>query len=93
MKMRARKSQQRPLWRRRLRFGVLAGKVTVPADFDAPLPRDVADSFEGDKDPYEKVLRRMADKSKAVEVNIDALADIGGLAPEIRLVPRRRPAS
>ena len=33
--------------RARRRLGVLAGKLTVPPDFDAPLPDDVLDSFEG----------------------------------------------
>lgn len=28
-------------------LGRLAGQVTVPADFDAPLPEDVLDAFEG----------------------------------------------
>jgi prevent-host-death family protein len=28
-------------------FGVLKGRVTVSDDFDAPLPDDVLDSFEG----------------------------------------------
>lgn len=27
-------------------FGLLAGKLRIPADFDAPLPSDVLDSFE-----------------------------------------------
>lgn len=29
------------------RLGVLAGKLKVPADFDARLPEDVLSSFEG----------------------------------------------
>ena len=33
--------------RRRIRFGVLKGKVRVEADFDAPLPGDVLAGFEG----------------------------------------------
>jgi prevent-host-death family protein len=28
------------------RLGVLAGRATVPDDFDAPLPPEVLDSFE-----------------------------------------------
>jgi prevent-host-death family protein len=28
-----------------VRFGILAGKVTIADDFDAPLPRDVLESF------------------------------------------------
>lgn len=32
--------------RRPIRFGLLAGKLNVPADFDAPLPPDVISSFE-----------------------------------------------
>ena len=28
-------------------LGRLAGKLTVPEDFDAPLPNDVLDAFEG----------------------------------------------
>ncbi len=31
---------------RKKKFGVLAGKLKVPADFDAPLPAEVIDSFE-----------------------------------------------
>jgi prevent-host-death family protein len=30
------------------RLGSLAGRAVVPADFDAPLPDDVLDAFEGD---------------------------------------------
>lgn len=33
--------------KRRIKFGVLKGKVTIAADFDAPLPRDVLAEFEG----------------------------------------------
>ena len=33
--------------KRRIRFGVLRGKVRVAADFDAPLPHDVLAGFEG----------------------------------------------
>ncbi len=33
--------------RRRIRFGVLKGRLTIPADFDASLPEDVLKSFEG----------------------------------------------
>ncbi|MGV3654823.1 MAG: type II toxin-antitoxin system Phd/YefM family antitoxin [Noviherbaspirillum sp.] len=29
------------------RIGILAGKLTVPEDFDAPLPDDILASFEG----------------------------------------------
>ena len=29
------------------RLGGLAGKVQIPEDFDAPLPDDILDSFEG----------------------------------------------
>ena len=29
------------------RLGILAGKLIVPEDFDAPLPGDVLDAFEG----------------------------------------------
>ena len=31
------------------RIGILAGKLTVPDDFDAPLPDDVLAAFEGAK--------------------------------------------
>jgi len=31
--------------KRRIRFGLLEGKLTVPADFDAPLPNDVLAGF------------------------------------------------
>jgi prevent-host-death family protein len=33
--------------RRRIKFGLLKGKVTIPEDFDAPLPDDALASFEG----------------------------------------------
>ena len=33
--------------KRRVRFGVLEGKLQVAADFDAPLPHDVQARFEG----------------------------------------------
>ncbi|MDR1828362.1 MAG: type II toxin-antitoxin system Phd/YefM family antitoxin [Methylobacteriaceae bacterium] len=29
------------------RLGVLAGKLRVPEDFDAPLPDDILNAFEG----------------------------------------------
>ncbi|MGQ0570342.1 MAG: type II toxin-antitoxin system Phd/YefM family antitoxin [Armatimonadota bacterium] len=32
---------------RRRRLGALAGRLTVPDDFDAPLPEDVLADFEG----------------------------------------------
>jgi prevent-host-death family protein len=31
----------------RRQLGLLAGKLHVPRDFDAPLPDDILDSFEG----------------------------------------------
>ncbi len=33
--------------RRRIRFGLLKGKMTIPEDFDAPLPAQVLADFEG----------------------------------------------
>lgn len=33
--------------KRRVRFGVLKGRLTVPEDFDAPLPAGVLAGFEG----------------------------------------------
>lgn len=33
--------------KRRIRFGLLKGKVKVSPDFDAPLPDDVLAAFEG----------------------------------------------
>lgn len=33
--------------RRRVKFGLLKGKLTVPPDFDAPLPDHVLAGFEG----------------------------------------------
>jgi prevent-host-death family protein len=32
---------------RKRRLGVLAGKLRVPEDFDAPLPDEVIEAFEG----------------------------------------------
>jgi len=33
--------------KRKLKFGVLKGKIKVSSDFDAPLPSDVLTPFEG----------------------------------------------
>ena len=33
--------------RQKRRLGILAGKLRVPEDFDAPLPDEVVDAFEG----------------------------------------------
>jgi prevent-host-death family protein len=33
--------------KRRIKFGVLKGKVRIAADFDAPLPDEVLAGFEG----------------------------------------------
>lgn len=33
-----------------IKFGVLKGKLTVPADFDAPLPPEIQRSFDGSAD-------------------------------------------
>ena len=33
--------------KRRIRFGLLKGKLSIPKDFDAPLSDDVLASFEG----------------------------------------------
>ena len=33
--------------KRRIKFGLLKGKLSVPADFDAPLPDDVLAGFAG----------------------------------------------
>lgn len=33
--------------KRRIRFGLLKGKLTIPTDFDAPLPDGVLAGFEG----------------------------------------------
>jgi prevent-host-death family protein len=32
---------------RKRKLGILAGHARIPADFDAPLPGDVLDDFEG----------------------------------------------
>ena len=32
--------------KRQVKFGVLKGKLTIPADFDAPLPDEVLAGFE-----------------------------------------------
>ncbi len=36
-----------PAARKRRRLGMLAGRFTVPDDFDAPLPKEVLADFEG----------------------------------------------
>jgi prevent-host-death family protein len=33
--------------KRKIKFGVLEGRLVVPADFDAPLPANVLADFEG----------------------------------------------
>ncbi len=33
--------------KRKLKFGVLKGKIKVPEDFDSPLPSDILAQFEG----------------------------------------------
>lgn len=33
--------------KRRVKFGLLKGKLNIPKDFDAPLPDDVAHAFQG----------------------------------------------
>jgi len=33
--------------KRRIRFGLLKGKLRIPEDFDAPLPADVLAEFQG----------------------------------------------
>ena len=33
--------------KRSIKFGLLRGKLTIPADFDAPLPAEVVAGFEG----------------------------------------------
>lgn len=33
--------------KQRIRFGVLKGKLDVPADFNAPLPDEILAGFEG----------------------------------------------
>jgi antitoxin (DNA-binding transcriptional repressor) of toxin-antitoxin stability system len=33
--------------KRRIKFGLLKGKLTIPADFDAPLPDELLAGFEG----------------------------------------------
>jgi prevent-host-death family protein len=32
---------------RRKHLGLLKGKIRIPADFDAPLPDEILDAFEG----------------------------------------------
>jgi prevent-host-death family protein len=36
-----------PAGRKKRRLGILTGRMSVPADFDAPLPDHVLDTFEG----------------------------------------------
>ena len=36
-----------PANRKKRRLGILAGRLKVPPDFDAPLPSGVLDAFEG----------------------------------------------
>jgi antitoxin (DNA-binding transcriptional repressor) of toxin-antitoxin stability system len=41
-------AELRPIARKPLRpFGLCAGEFTVPNDFDAPLPEDLLNAFEG----------------------------------------------
>ena len=39
-----------PIPARGLKFGVLKGKLTVPADFDSPLPPEIQRYFDGGSD-------------------------------------------
>lgn len=39
-----------PIPNRGIKFGVLKGKLTVPEDFDSPLPPDIQRYFEGESD-------------------------------------------
>ncbi|HUF64621.1 MAG TPA: type II toxin-antitoxin system Phd/YefM family antitoxin [Gemmatimonadaceae bacterium] len=39
-----------PIPGRGIKFGILKGKLTVPADFDAPLPPDIQRWFDGGAD-------------------------------------------
>jgi prevent-host-death family protein len=32
--------------KRKVKFGVLKGKIKIPKDFDAPLPDEILDEFE-----------------------------------------------
>jgi prevent-host-death family protein len=43
----ARLCQLEPRKRNTVKFGLLKGQIEVPDDFDAPLPDDVLDLFEG----------------------------------------------
>lgn len=36
-----------PAGRKKRRLGLLAGRLKVPADFDAALPSEILDAFEG----------------------------------------------
>ena len=36
-------------FRRRVKLGLLSGRLSVPDDFDDPLPEEVLESFEGDE--------------------------------------------
>ena len=33
--------------KKKIHFGALEGKIRIAADFDAPLPQEIIDSFEG----------------------------------------------
>jgi len=33
--------------KKEIKFGALKGKINVSADFDAPLPEEIIDAFEG----------------------------------------------
>jgi prevent-host-death family protein len=46
--------------KRTIQFGLLKGKLAVPADFDAPLPDHVLAAFEGRS--YPAVIARFGDK-------------------------------
>ena len=43
----ARLCQLEPSKRKAVKFGLLKGYIEVPPDFDAPLPDEVLDDFEG----------------------------------------------
>jgi prevent-host-death family protein len=45
----ARLSPIEPRKRRKIKFGMMKGKVKFAPDFDAPLPEEILKAFEGDE--------------------------------------------
>lgn len=65
------RSRPRPSTKRPTEFGTLSGKVHVAADFDAPLPTEVAADFEGEESTAAAI--RAAKAGQVTDVKLEDL--------------------